>query len=328
MIPDRCIPIDAEREWSSALAGLPHSIVHTWEYCSAIQRSSGQPTFLYCHERQGSRVVCPIAERAYSGLPDVVTPYGIGGFTGATDRAGIDEDWRAFAARRGYVAGYLGLSPLFGGRLADSPDARLEKTLYVMNLNLSEAELFGRLSTNRQRQVRRFAGQSDELITDRGRVADFFVNEYSSFMQRKSAAPVYRLTRDSLRQLCDLGNVVLAGGGRGGRVQAAAMFGWTPFSGDYLFGLSLAGDQHYAAPLLWWGAMTLKRLGVPFLMLGGGIREGDALAEFKRRFGGLALPLKALRQVYRPGVYEELCRVANADVDARDGYFPAYHKPE
>ena len=36
--------------------------------------------------------------------------------------------------------------------------------------------------------------------------------------------------------------------------------------------------------------------------------SGDDLAEFKRRFGAAELPLRSLRQVYRAGVYESLCR--------------------
>ena len=47
-------------------------------------------------------------------------------------------------------------------------------------------------------------------------------------------------------------------------------------------------------------------MGIPFLNLGGGVRDGDTLAEFKRRFGGLELPLKSLRQIYRPDEYAVL----------------------
>jgi hypothetical protein len=62
---------------------------------------------------------------------------------------------------------------------------------------------------------------------------------------------------------------------------------------------------------------------VEWLNLGGGIRPGDDLAEFKRRFGAVELPLASLRQVYRADAYEELCRAAGVTSE-RAGWFPPY----
>jgi hypothetical protein len=62
---------------------------------------------------------------------------------------------------------------------------------------------------------------------------------------------------------------------------------------------------------------------VPYLNLGGGIREGDDVAEFKRRFGAAERPLASLRQVYRPDVYDRLCAQAGVSPQ-RSGWFPPY----
>jgi hypothetical protein len=67
----------------------------------------------------------------------------------------------------------------------------------------------------------------------------------------------------------------------------------------------------------------LRALGVTSLNLGGGIREGDDLAEFKRRFGAAELPLVSLRQVYRQDEYERLCREAGV-TSHRSAWFPPY----
>ena len=58
------------------------------------------------------------------------------------------------------------------------------------------------------------------------------------------------------------------------------------------------------------------------------MRRGDGIAEFKERFGARRLPLGALKQVYRPTVYADLCRDAGVlDPADRTGYFPAYRRP-
>jgi hypothetical protein len=87
-----------------------------------------------------------------------------------------------------------------------------------------------------------------------------------------------------------------------------------------------AGRAH-AFTLLWNGALRLQDEGVPFLNLGGGIREGDGLAQFKRRFGAEQRPFLALRQIYDTERYQALCAAANVVADRRDGYFPAYRDP-
>jgi hypothetical protein len=79
--------------------------------------------------------------------------------------------------------------------------------------------------------------------------------------------------------------------------------------------------------LIWAAVRELKRLGVPTLNLGGGVSEGDSLAEFKRRFGAKQVPLRHVKQVYRPGRYRQLSQRVGAD-PAAQGYFPAYRRDD
>jgi hypothetical protein len=62
------------------------------------------------------------------------------------------------------------------------------------------------------------------------------------------------------------------------------------------------------------------------LNLGGGVKENDGVAEFKRRFGADEVPLRNVKQVYRRDIYEELCAEAGVDPHA-SAYFPAYRDP-
>jgi hypothetical protein len=328
MIHERCIPIDSKEAWDTAVSGLPHSICHTWGYCHSVWLSSRPVTFLYCLDDDDIRIVCPLSEREYDGATDVVTPYGMGGFTGSGDGRAVAAHWSRFATHRGYICGYIALNPLFAGPSYRGAETFREKTTYVLDLRLTEDQLFAALPADRKQRLRIANTRiARDLIWDRAAITEFFATQYSIFMDSKMAAPVFRLSPASLRSLCGLESVLLIGAGQRGRVEAAAMFGHTPFSGDYLFAFSLPGSQKYSAGLLWWAVRSLKKLGVPFLNLGGGLREGDRLAEFKRRFSGLELPVDALRQVYRQNQYEALCRRTGVDPTDASGYFPAYHRP-
>jgi hypothetical protein len=144
-------------------------------------------------------------------------------------------------------------------------------------------------------------------------------------MRSRGAAPVYDLPREALTTLVDAPGTLLVGAGRRAP-EAVALFGTTPWIGTYLFGISDGEGARYSARLVWRGALELARRGVPCLDLGGGISPGDGVAEFKRRFGAVERPVRALRQVFDVEAYQRLCEAADTDPDDRSGYFPAYHR--
>ncbi len=85
----------------------------------------------------------------------------------------------------------------------------------------------------------------------------------------------------------------------------------------------MPGGERHAVHLVWAGVERLRARASERLNLGGGIREGDDVAEFKRRFGAAELPLVSLRQVYRQDEYERLCLQAGVTYQ-RSGWFPPY----
>jgi hypothetical protein len=118
---------------------------------------------------------------------------------------------------------------------------------------------------------------------------------------------------------------LLVGAGDG-QLESVAAFGYTAHAGDYLFGVSRPGGERHSARLVWWGIERLRELGVASLNLGGGIRPGDDVAEFKRRFGAAEKPLASLCQVYRREAYERLCAKAGVSPGS-SGWFPPYRAP-
>ena len=328
-IMERCIPLDSRADWQEALRGIPHAFGHTWESCYAMHLTSRLPTYLYCFAKADVRIVCPLAERTFGGHTDIVTPYGFSGFVGTRDCPEFPDHWTAFARRRGYVCGYIQLHPAFENGTYFAPHETLHYNhIYVIDLTLSTSALTERLGRTRRKEIERLTGAPDRIIVDRRAATAFFLTTYQEFFRQRNASPAYRFSMETISFLCGLDNTVLVGAGSAGQVEAAALLGYTPYCGEGLFQVSLPGRQRYAVDLVWYRVHHLKGLGVPLFNLGGGIRDNDGVAAFKEQFGAMKLPLRSLRQVYRPDIFEELCRqTGSADQDPA-GYFPPYRTPQ
>jgi hypothetical protein len=303
---------------------VPHGHAHTWGLCRAIQLTSGLPIYLYRYEHGTARVVCPLAERDFGGHIDVATPYGFGGFAMSGDCEGFPEDWAAFARSRGWVCGYVALNPVFCDAHGFALDeVHVHNRLYVMDLRGSERDLIERLSRNRRRQLRNWSSVATSLEQDRVRLKDCLLATYADFFARRGAGTATDFTPETMAAIASLDDVFMVGAGQGDQLESVAVFGHTPYCGDALFNVSVPGGERHAVHLVWAAVERLRAVGVEHLNLGGGVREGDDVAEFKRRFGAAELPLVSLRQVFDAAAYERLCREAGVSAD-RSGWFPPY----
>ena len=319
---ERLIPLSRRGEWEEALVGIPHVFGHTWGSCSALGLG-GDPAALYVAEGERRRLACPLIEREIDGRLDIATPYGFSGLTGTGPWPGFAARWREFAAGRGYVAGYLAVNAIFGDdSYADPETATVANQTYVIDLRNGVEGAWSRLSTNRRRQLRDWRAEDYEV--GGAELAEFFVAQYPATMERKEAAARHRFPAATLAALCELPETFLVGA-RGERgLESVSLFGWTPYAGDFVFNAALPGCAHHSVPLIWSAVHLLVEREVPWFNLGGGMSPGDSLADFKSRFGARPLPMRAVKAVYDPAAYEELCRRHGGDPDDRDGYFPAY----
>ncbi|MCU1380092.1 MAG: hypothetical protein JWN29_3075 [Acidimicrobiales bacterium] len=320
------VPLACRARWDELVAAVPHALFHTAGYVAAMQRSSSAETYLYAVRSGGRLAICPVAERRLADTTDAYTPYGFGGFVGDGPLDAARRHWRRFADRSGYVCAYIGLNPVLDVDPC-TDGARVEKDLFVLDLTLDLSTLHANLSTNRRRQLHGWAAQRSALTTDRDRLRAFFLDALPGFMDRRRAAGIYRLTPQTIDALFELESTLAVGCGVSGRLEAVSVFGFTPWSGDFLFNVSVPGGERHSVSLLWWAVEELQARGVPTLNLGGGVRAGDSLEQFKARFGARRVPLRSLREVYRPGVYRSLCRWAGVDADADGAYFPPYRAP-
>jgi hypothetical protein len=294
---------------------------HTWGSCHALGLGDNSPA-LYVAEGKEATVACPLIERGIDGRLDIATPYGFSGLTGTGPWPGFARQWQEFAASRGYVAGYLAVNALFGDEsYADPETVTVANETFVLDLRDGVDGVWSRLSTNRRRQLRDWRAEDYEL--DGEDLAEFFVAQYPLTMERKEAAARHRFGAATLAALCELPDTFLVGARIGGTIESVSLFGYTPHA-DFIFNAALPGCAHYSVALIWSAVHVLVERGVPWFNLGGGMSPDDSLADFKARFGARPLPMRAVKAVYDPAAYAQLCRRHGGDPDDRDGYFPAY----
>lgn len=322
------LPLAERRGWETAIGGTPHSFFHTWSYSAAVALTTRLPTSLYVASWAGGRAVCPLLERVFAGHVDVATPPGFPGPVGSRSLpANFRSEWLRFGQSKGWVCGYIGLNPtLTDEALTRSRDAVHHNDVYVLDLAGGEARVASRLSQNRRRQLRRH--DEHRLVFDHDQIEAFLVDELGAFYAERDAAPAYRLTEESVKLLCIADGVHLVGLELDGRVQAAAVFASTAWSADLILLVGTSAGRRLSFHLVWDAVRYYASLNVPHLNLGGGIRPGDGVGEFKRRFGGRRVSFWSLRQVYDRALYAALCRRFGVNADPRRApYFPPYRRP-
>ena len=286
--------------------------------------STGQPTYLFCAESSGVRVVCPYVERAVDGQVDIATPYGFSGFVGNGVIPRLSEHWRSFAESRGYVCAFLSLHPLFAlTREIEAKSVSELKEIYVLDTTKDISLLLAACDRSRRRSLRHW--QSNVcLYTHRPQLKTFLMANYADFFARKQANSEYRFSRSAMEFLLDQENVQMIGAGSDSALEAVNVFALSPYGAEGLFNVCHSEGRHHGTGLIWEALLQVQRRQIPFFNLGGGLVRGDPLAQFKSRFGANSCLAYAVRQVLDAARYRKLCKEHGADPQSRDGYFPPY----
>lgn len=327
MVKHQCIPLESTSEWKEALEGIKHSFGETWDNCYAMHLTTGLKTYLYCFEKDNVRIVCPFTERKYDEYIDIVKPVGFSGFVGNGYCPEFPHYWKDFVKDRGYVCGYLGLNPIFDySSHFDSKEVHQYDTIFVLDLTPSVDEILANMARKRRQQLNHWDDIISNFVLEKSALEEFFLETYFDFLRGRNAPSFYLFSKKTLSYLFSLDNVILVGAQNSGKVVSVVLFAYTSDIGDALFQASLPEGRHYSPALLWYGARHFKSLGIPAINFGGagGI---TGIRDFKRRFGCSELPLRCLKQVYEPEIYEKLCGRAHVDTNDIMDYFPVYRKP-
>ena len=196
-------------------------------------------------------------------------------------------------------------------------------------VQIADPDLPAKSRPSDRRQVRRNLEAGYELLlvpgsetTPEQRAA--FRDAYEQTMRRTEAAPHYFFAASYFDRILSAPRTWLALAHAGDGTLAAASIA-TVSDGFLHYYLSGSADAHLrAAPMK--NVVTrlvehAAELGLP-LNLGGGIRDGDALEEFKRGFANRTLRWHTSEIVCDKARYAELAAGREAG-----GYFPAYRAP-
>lgn len=293
-----------------------------------MARAAGVRAVLFVVESDDSKFVCPFAERSWGGARDIFSPYGFAGFAGIGELALLKAAWRQFAQSNAYVTAFITQNPLVMPEGIDHTWPGIDlaaRTLYRIDLSKSEEERLSRVSARTRSGLRQWLART-RIEFDQTELAEAFVRLYPAFAERRAMSGLYHFSEEVLHDLVTLPGTHLAGArDADGDVSCVVLMAATPACGDYLFMASSPTGHVDGAGVLWCGLEALAEQKIPVCNLGGGIREGDGVAEFKRRLGGQPFGLCVIRQIFDAPRYKALCQSAGCDPDKTD-YFPAYYR--
>lgn len=288
-------------------------------------------------ETEDSELLAPLIVRTIDGTDewDAISPYGYPGIVAGGSRgypgrrksgeapSGITPtpsnldpaaiDWEGTGLVSVFVRHALGSSPLRG---------TTERNV----VQIADPALPAKSRPSDRRQVRRNleAGYELELVPGAETTPDQragFNAVYEETMRRTGAAEHYFFGLDYFDRILEAGRTWLAlATAPAGDLAAASI---AAVSDGYLhYYLSGSADSHLReAPMKNIVTCLVEHsaeLGLP-LNLGGGIRAGDALEEFKRGFANHQRPWLTSELICDPEKYAQLSAGHEAD-----GFFPAY----
>jgi hypothetical protein len=313
------VSLDNPGRWEAQVgaAGMPSQ---SWGYARAL-RDSGIESRLAIVGAGGSRMVCAFHEREWLGTTDIATIPGLSGASIDPASTAPLNAWRDHATEQGWVAGYIQLAPGIDlGAVGGSDEVIAQNDVFMLDLSVDDP-LAG-ASQIVHRKVRRAERLGASLVEERRALSGAIVDLFPATMRRVGATQVYDFAPATLVRWTGDARCLALGARMGGAIEAISLFTVRGPMAEYHLNASTEAGRDLASWLIVRAITRLRDRGVTCLNLGGGIRRGDGVAQFKQRFHPIRRPLFAVRQVYDHGKYEQLC--ARAGVGGRGEWFPAY----
>jgi hypothetical protein len=308
--------LDTPYLWDSIQeeSGIPS---HGRAYAMALSHSGISPKLCRVRTSDGG-IVVPYFERDWHGCLDICTWLSVSGARLSGNPVKALQAWVSHAKEKNWVAGYLQIEP--ESRLPSGPEAAPGNAVFLLNLDVPDP--LAQASHIIRRKVRRAESAGVVLVDDRELLAEALVRLYPSAMARLGATEAYNIPPDSLRELAAAPEILLLGALVNRSIEAVMVFPFTGYRSEYFLGASTVSGRDLTAWLLSQAFLRLRKAGVLQLNLGGGVRPGDGLYEFKKRFGGQPFSLGKLMHVYDRIAYQRLCH--QAEVHLSSNWFPAY----
>lgn len=307
------VRLDDPARWAALVAGCGGPGLTTG-YALGLHRSGAVPMLVEV-QADGARLLFCAVEREWEGTLDVATAYGLTGAWMSRPDPRLLGRWHEHAAGSGYVAGYLQLFP--GDPHAAALGGEAHNEVFVAPLGAGPPSARSR---NLRAKIEAALAQGAVICPDGGALVQALVDLYPATMARVGAPALFPAA--TLETWAAMPGALLVGARLGERIAAVSLFLVHAGVAEYHLNVASESGRGLAALLLESAFARLPELGARSINLGGGVRPNDGLAAFKRRFGGRALPLLSVRQVYDRPRFLALCERAGTPPEG--GRFPPY----
>jgi hypothetical protein len=301
---------------------------HSWNYCAALAQSSQLECYLYVGRLREHKVICPVSVRAKEdGYREIVSPYGFSGVlmtSPLVNQQELAEEWEQYWKEQEMVTAYIMQHPLC--RLhAEAWKSTLHEgpTLFTLDLKLPLEKLWQNMKNTHRYEIRKLQQKPGvHVVSDKQVLRHALFELYPRTLERVGASEVYNFSRTTLEMLIDMPDALLLGAVCDDTIQAVSLFLTANGAADYFLNASAEEGKKYSRLLLGVAMSELQKRKIPCLNLGGGVRQGDPLESFKRRFGGVPVRGQVIKQIFDRNRYDYLMKYATTREEQR--YFPPY----
>lgn len=316
------ISIENKDSWSKLHESRSTDPYMSWEYCQVIDDKYEFGITLLCIENGNNGIMLTYAKRSKKkDYFDLFTPYGMGGLEiWGEETESIIQSLLKYLGSKQYVTYYLLCS-------ADQFNQNNEifithRTTYNLNLNKSVEELWKEIHKNHKYEIKKIKQDDFKIIYEKSTLKDDFIDLYKQTIIRVNASSVYSYEPSTLLNLINSNMSELIGASINNEIVCIVLFIKFKKKAEYFINASTYEGRFASRKLIWEMIVNLKEHGIENINLGGGVKEGDFLDDFKRRFGGKAMPMGKLTGVIDHAKYDELCKEFCHNEST--GYFPPY----
>jgi hypothetical protein len=315
--------IEDRQGWDQAIFELDLSVYFTWEYASIISDNYPDPINLLKFYNQSSGTILIYTSRSKDGAyRDIFSPYGMDGiYSWGLNKEKSLDGLKHYLELNNIVTYYQLSHPSYTNALI--PAATEYRTVYVLDIQKPAESILKKFHENHRYEINRFKKKKSNLIQDKKNLSDTFIELYTQTLDRVNASDTYYFTSNSLKNLILSDISFPLGVSVDGRVECTIVFLVKDEWAEYYINASTDIGRCATRFLIWEGIQLLKKVGVKYINLGGGITEGDALEQFKKRFGGSEEKLRVSKEITFPREYNRLCLEYKIDA-GKNPYFPEY----
>lgn len=328
--------ISERRTWKSVVKKRGITDVYVqYEYIEPMAiHFNAEPILIdYCGDNGGflyALLVMDIAKgKKFNGLLpektwfDSETPYGYGGPFFYGDMKFDDDSvcqcrrlLKEALAARGIITQFIRFYPLIfeegKSTLIVDKYGTYKSTIYMDTAN--EETIMANLDSQYRRKIRKAKEAGVEILHDKGENIQEFIRLYNITMNKHNAEDMYYFTIDYYNMLLDgfRNNVEIFYAVYKGAVVGASIFIYDENNMHFHLGGRdiTAPNVHFENILMVEAAKWGAKQGVKKLHIGGGIKEGDSLFQYKKKFNRSGiLPFYIGRTIVDEAKYSELMNI-------------------